>query len=327
MEVKMFISIVWDDLKTMTYVGEDMAPEIFAILVTVIVILLGLVLWWFINHILLLWAKLSSWLKRKTKKATEQKAPIRSDDTSKEDSRQTVPQEKDYLKRGKKGQVYGQQTEIITTLQLTARIVELETRLAEMAGWEQRLDLIEEWKKQQLEKQDKSPQNRLDGDGLASNNKMGADSLNMHSNKSRAGHEGHEDVICRLYNAGVENRSQQYEFQNRFRATVIGTSNAMQRRRDNNITPEFQQMNEGEYLAVQPSDGGRTYYVVPKYDLTFQELSYGPGAMGVVFDCPEFNPQLHYRHVKVIKPAKFECLGQQWILRQRGKLELGRGES
>jgi len=135
-------------------------------------------------------------------------------------------------------------------------------------------------------------------------------------------------AFTRLYNAGVEDPPRQSEFRARYKPTLMGTANIMERRKDVSADPEFQARSDGEYYAVELQDSGRTYTaVVPKFDLTFQESSYGPGAMGWVFECPNYDRHLRYRRVKVERPALFDHSGQSWTLRQQGKLDLGQGES
>lgn len=101
----------------------------------------------------------------------------------------------------------------------------------------------------------------------------------------------------------------------------------MERRQDLNIAPIFQNAEDGDYYAVETEEFGRgRYAVLPRFDLTLQEFNYGPGAMGEVFDCPNYNSQLRYRSVKVIKPARFEQVGQSWKKIDVGRLDVGRGE-
>lgn len=141
-------------------------------------------------------------------------------------------------------------------------------------------------------------------------------------------HEGPVEILCNLYNQGVENPSHRTEFKDRYRPDRIGTSNAMARRRDPTIDPEFQLANDGDYYAITEVIQGSKYYaVVPKFDLTLQESNYGPGAMSLVFQCPNYDPQMSYRHVRVVRPAAFERdASQNWKLKKQGELDLGQGE-
>ena len=114
-------------------------------------------------------------------------------------------------------------------------------------------------------------------------------------------------------------------FTQRYIPRRIGVANAMDRRRDMGIEPIFREANDGNYYAVAV-EGNTTYAVVPRFALTLQEDSYGPGAMGQVFDCPGYNPQESYPNVKVAKPAIFEFDPdrQQWEFRDEGELDIGK---
>ncbi|MFL6335838.1 MAG: hypothetical protein ACJ754_21215 [Pyrinomonadaceae bacterium] len=131
----------------------------------------------------------------------------------------------------------------------------------------------------------------------------------------------------KLYNAAVDDDERRSDFRRQFNFVQVGTRNFIERRQKINLEPEFREANDGEYYVAQLDDGRNNYYaVVPKFDLTFQESSYGPGAMGLVFNCPSYNSRLRYRSVKVIRPARFEKRGSQWFLAEQGELDLGTGE-
>lgn len=133
--------------------------------------------------------------------------------------------------------------------------------------------------------------------------------------------------LCRAYNAGVEDSDQKYRFREQYRPIRVGVVNATVRRRDPEILPEFEADEAGDYYAVAIE--GKPYYaVLPRHDLTLQEHSYSPGAMGEVFDCPDFNPRLRYRHIRVVQPAVLEpdAAKQRWTLKAKGKLDIGQGE-
>ena len=134
--------------------------------------------------------------------------------------------------------------------------------------------------------------------------------------------------LLNLYNAAVVDQGSQDTFQTRFRPIRIKTANAMQRRRDPHLPPEFQTADDGDYYAVAIKARGQDRYaVMPRFDLTFGEVSYGPGGMGMVFDCPEYDARLQYHRVRVVHPAIFEPDGDQnWRLVEQGSLDLGQGE-
>ncbi|MBI1923908.1 hypothetical protein HYR99_06620 [Candidatus Poribacteria bacterium] len=130
-----------------------------------------------------------------------------------------------------------------------------------------------------------------------------------------------------LYNAAVEDSKRHSEFAQRYQPVRIGVANAMERRRDSSKEPDFQTSPYGDYFAVVV-EGGTRYAVVPRFALTFQESSYGPGAMGQVFECPNYDIRQRYPRVKVVKPAVFEPdpARQRWTLKEKGVLDLGQGE-
>lgn len=132
-------------------------------------------------------------------------------------------------------------------------------------------------------------------------------------------------LFCRLYNAEVDGFNN--EFMQQYKPIRIGVTNAMDRRRNTDISPIFVTATDGDYYAAE-GERDRQFMVVPRPGMAFQESSYGPGAMGLVFDCPNYNPQLRYHRVKVIKPAFFEpdSTRQHWKFIEKGKLDLGKGE-
>ena len=136
--------------------------------------------------------------------------------------------------------------------------------------------------------------------------------------------EGFRDT----YNAVIDRKIDHRAFRGHYQPLRIGVANAMARRGDSSIDPIFRTANDGEYFAMElVVQGHRRFVVVPRFDLTFQESSYGPGAMGKVFDCPGYDSRRKYRYVKVRKPAFFErTSGEEWELTHKGELELGQSE-
>jgi hypothetical protein len=136
------------------------------------------------------------------------------------------------------------------------------------------------------------------------------------------------ESFIRLYNAGIEDRNARNEFQKRYKPTRFGIVNAEERRRNSGIPAEFKAASDGDYYVVDfEKDGYRSFMAVPRFDMTFQESSYGPGAMGSVFSCPDYNPHLRYRRVNVVRPAIFELnAANRWVLKEKGELNLGQGE-
>jgi hypothetical protein len=134
--------------------------------------------------------------------------------------------------------------------------------------------------------------------------------------------------FCRLYNSGVDDSSRRQEFRELYAPIRIRTANAMERRRDLKVEPKFQTASDGDFYVVRLQElGNSQYLVVPRFDLTFEESSYGPGAMGVVFQCPNYDAQSRYSHVKLERPAIFKPDGEQtWKLHLKGLLNLGEGD-
>ena len=133
--------------------------------------------------------------------------------------------------------------------------------------------------------------------------------------------------FCQDYNAGIENPQRKNEFIQRYQPVRVGVTNVMARYHSLTIEPLFQTAPDGDYYAATVEGDGR-YAIVPRFDLTLQEYNYGPGAVGQVFECPNYNPLLRYRRVTVVKPAFFEpdSARQRWTLKEKGKLNLERGE-
>ena len=133
--------------------------------------------------------------------------------------------------------------------------------------------------------------------------------------------------LCNDYNIGIANRSQREELRKNYEKHYrVGVINASERRLNPEQPPALNSDTSGNYLAfyIEAED---LYAVVPLYGLTLQESIYGPGAFGEVFECPDFNPQLRYRDIKVLHPAILEpdSALEQWTLKEKGKLDLGSG--
>lgn len=152
----------------------------------------------------------------------------------------------------------------------------------------------------------------------------------QHQNRKGSGNQTLDpriESLCENYNASVVNPQQKTEFIRHYSPIRFGVANAMARRQDLSIEPVFQKANDGDYYAIK-IDGQNFYSVIPRFDLTFEEFSYGPGAMGYVFACRDYNPQSRYRRLEVLKPAIFQTdsTQQNWKLREKGELNLGHGE-
>jgi len=102
----------------------------------------------------------------------------------------------------------------------------------------------------------------------------------------------------------------------------FGAVNAMARVRNTNEPPVFKIATDGNYYAVMLED--KTYAVLPRYFLTIQEETMGPGGMREVFDFPEYDPAELYNDVKVIEPAIFTLAGNTFTLKYKGELSTTR---
>lgn len=137
---------------------------------------------------------------------------------------------------------------------------------------------------------------------------------------------GDTSKLCQDYNSVIDDPSRKSEFVQHYSPIRFGVINAMERRRDPNIDPVFQTASNGEYYAVAIGTSS-LYAVMPRFDTTFQAYAYGPGAMGIVFDCLGYDSKLSYRRIKLKQPASFDHdrAKQQWILKRKGVLDLGQG--
>lgn len=133
------------------------------------------------------------------------------------------------------------------------------------------------------------------------------------------------DTLLQLYNSAVEDRGLRSNFRGKFQPIRIGTLNAPERRRDPNLPAEFREASDGNFFAVK-LEGQSDYLVVLGFDVTVKHTSFEAGAIGQIFECPGYDPDLSYLSVKVRRPAVFKVSGQNWELRHQGELELGPGE-
>lgn len=148
------------------------------------------------------------------------------------------------------------------------------------------------------------------------------------TNQERTALNSYIEDLPQHYNAVLENHKERESFMQFYKPIRIGTINAMERRRDPSIEPDFRTTDDGDYYAIAVN-GKNVYSVVPRFDLTFQRSIYGPGAMGMVFECPGYDPRFRYRAVTVVKPALFgpDPARQRWIMKEKGALNLGQGSA
>ena len=97
----------------------------------------------------------------------------------------------------------------------------------------------------------------------------------------------------------------------------------MERSKDSELLPIFKKSIDGDFLAVRLPDH-KYYLVVPRFNLIFQDSTYGPGAMGDVFVCENYIPKIRYDQIDLQKPASFEADVAQlnWNLKEKGRLIL-----
>lgn len=131
-------------------------------------------------------------------------------------------------------------------------------------------------------------------------------------------------TLSQNYNAAIKDSQARTAFLKNYNPVRFGTANAMERLRTPKLDPMFRTANDGIYYATTTGKG-LDFSVVPRFDLTITEDVYGPGSMGQVFDMPGYDPKGRFDNVKVVEPAVFtyDTNKQEWILKKKGKLDLG----
>jgi hypothetical protein len=127
------------------------------------------------------------------------------------------------------------------------------------------------------------------------------------------------------YNRAQQDDFAREQFRENFTPLRLGTANAVQRRQDPNLAPEFRQANDGDFFAIKGESLG-CYEVFPRFGLVIKDSSFNAGAIKEVFNCPNYNPHYSYANFKVQHPAVFRQDGATWQLITPGALELGQGE-
>lgn len=122
--------------------------------------------------------------------------------------------------------------------------------------------------------------------------------------------------LINLYNADQEAQLREiYSPQHSIRAI-----NETELYQNPNIDPVFKTDTNGSFVAYA-LDSENLYAVVPFSGCILQKDLYNSGAFGKVFECPGFNPEFTY-YIKVIRPAFFKQDNDEWVLREKGELEL-----
>ncbi len=131
---------------------------------------------------------------------------------------------------------------------------------------------------------------------------------------------------CVRYNEALLNQDVRSEFRKQYDPLVISVVNAVDRRRNEKLQPIFKTASEGNFLAIKSPEGKR-FAVFPKFGLILQESSFGPGAVGEVFECANFNARFSYPDFRVLRPAVFVPKGEEdWDLADQGVLDIGTGQ-
>lgn len=149
---------------------------------------------------------------------------------------------------------------------------------------------------------------------------------NHYSQVSKQGKvdEAYSNII-ELYNASRSDQASRARFREKYKPFFINVTNDVDRRRNGNLPPDFRKEADGSYLAVVHDT--EEAVVFPNFTLVIVDAVYGPGALGEVFDCPNFDRRFSYPDIRVAKPATFNLTGgDSWELSTKGVLELGQAQ-
>lgn len=132
------------------------------------------------------------------------------------------------------------------------------------------------------------------------------------------------------YNAAKNDPLLKESFQSR--STRMGIANAVERRRDPFLKPDWKTASDGNLLAVPQ---GRDFEVYPKFGLTIENVGVHAGGMADIYDFPDFPSTKHRitgqvipegdvflqpEQYEVSKPAIFSKEGDSWKLLQKGEI-------
>jgi hypothetical protein len=101
--------------------------------------------------------------------------------------------------------------------------------------------------------------------------------------------------------------------------TAIGVANAKERYANPAAPLRFTHSAEGSYRM---SASGPPYWVIPFPGLVLDKSRYGLGAMGEVFNCPNYKPGSRYRKITLVRPARFRSSADGFELESPGELQL-----
>lgn len=131
--------------------------------------------------------------------------------------------------------------------------------------------------------------------------------------------------IVEIYNRAVNDPFERERLRERYTAVRVGTVNAVERRQNPTIEPEYREASDGDFFAYPI--GRDVYLVVPSLGLTIEAVGYTAGAVGKVFGRTQgYDPQRFYSSYRVLQPAYLRCEGDRWKLISPGELELGPGD-
>lgn len=134
------------------------------------------------------------------------------------------------------------------------------------------------------------------------------------------------------YNKAVSNPVERDTFRQKYSAVRFGTVNAVERRMDPRIPPQFKTTSDGDFFAFRVGDKFRVY---PRLGLTLEPVGFGAGALGKAFDIQgmrasknsvtgEQTPIGDFNHNEfhVSRPAVFTESDGKWQLEARGQIVL-----
>lgn len=135
-----------------------------------------------------------------------------------------------------------------------------------------------------------------------------------------------ERGLVEAYNAAAT--GDRGAFTGRYATERIDVANAPDLARDPSTAPQFEASRSGDYLGVRLDGlGSGEVAVVPKLGLTYGEELHQRAGMRRVFSSDGYEPDLHYRDVRLVAPAHFRGGGDgTYVLVRPGAIDLGRGE-
>jgi hypothetical protein len=108
-------------------------------------------------------------------------------------------------------------------------------------------------------------------------------------------------------------------FVQRFTPKRFGILNSGELRKNPNAQLIYGLQSEGDFWLFEDGNGA---YVVPQAPQVFQSAHYKTE----IFDCQGYEAGKRYKGVRLIQPARFRQMGDQWKLDSKGKLQLSQAE-